>query len=115
MKHLLAYFVISALVALIDILPLLVKRHPMLYSLSVFLQCLFVGIIIFCLTLPWLPWWAQGPTVAFCLALPEALRPAVKGGYAWYFVLLNALVAGFCFALVKHYLPAMLAFLSAAA
>lgn len=115
MQTLLAYLLISGFVALIDIVPLLAKRYPGKYCLSVFLQYLFAGVAIFYITLPALPWWAQGPVVALCLCLPSVLRPAARGAYAWYLALLNALLVGFALSFVKTHLPGIAHFFSAAA
>lgn len=115
MKTLTAYFIISGFVALIDIVPLLARRYPGKYCLSVFLQYLFVGVVIFYITLPVLPWWAQGPVMAVCLSLPALLRPAARGAHAWYIVVLNAIVVGFVVSFIKTHLPGIAHFFSAAA
>ena len=94
---------------------LVARRYPGKYCLSVFLQYLFVGVVIFYITLPVLPWWAQGPVMAVCLSLPALLRPAARGTHAWYIVVLNAIVVGFVVSFIKTHLPGIAHFFSAAA
>lgn len=115
MQSFLAYLLISGFVALLDVVPLLARRRPGRYCLSVFLQYLFTGMVIFYVTLPVLPLWAQGPVMALCLCLPSVLQPAARGAYTWYFSLLNALVVGLVVSFLKLHLPSIAHFFSAAA
>lgn len=50
-----------------------------------------------------------------CLCLPSCLVPSPRGGYAWYFTLLNAAVVGFVLSFIQIHLPGIARFLSAAA
>lgn len=59
MQTLFAYFVISAFVALLDVLPLLWRHRPRAVCWALFLQCLFAGVVVFSLSLPGVPWWLE--------------------------------------------------------
>lgn len=109
------FLIISAFVAFLDILPLLIKRRPWRYNTSMFVQTLVAGMVIFAVSLPALPWWAQGPVIAVVLSLPMLILPLVRGAYVWYGALLNSIVVGFVFSLIHHSLPAIASFFSAAA
>lgn len=109
------HLIISAFVAFLDIVPLLVKHRPWRYNASMFLQTLTAGLVIFSLTLPSLPWWAQGPVIAVVLSLPQLILPLVRGAYVWYVALLNSMVVGFVFSLIHRSLPAIAGFFSSAA
>ncbi len=102
---LLPYFIISAFVALLDIVPLLVRHMPWRYSCSQFLQIVTAGMVIFIIDLPTVPWWGQGIIIAVWMTLPVIILPAARGAYVWYKALLNSVVVGAVFSLTDHFLP----------
>lgn len=113
MPHLvLPYFLISAFVALLDILPMLIGRRPWRCSLALYVQVAATGLVVFMTDLTALPWWLGGPVAALVLALPQLLQPAPRGAYAWYVALPNFLAVGFAFAAIRHYLPDVARFFS---
>lgn len=115
MTNFTAHFIISAFVALVDIIPLLARRHPWRYNLAMYWQALVTGIVIFSLSLPGLSWWMQGPLIAVALSFPFYLLPAIRGAYVWYVAVFNSLVLGFVYSLILHSLPQIAGFFSTAA
>lgn len=106
-SNLLPYILISAFVAIVDILPLLFKSKPWRYSLAMFFQVLALGMVVFCFSPTIMPWWAVGLTSGFLLILPHLILPPMRGAYEWYVTLMNSLVIGLFFALVKHSLSSI--------
>ena len=92
-NNLLPFFLISAFVALLDILPFIYKRCPWRYKAAVYFQVFATGL---------LPWWATGLAVGVLLVLPRLILPPVRGAYAWYATLLNSLGMGLLFAFIRH-------------
>ena len=109
-NNLLPFFLISAFVALIDILSLLFKKKHWRYTLAVFVQVIAIGMTVFCLTPELKPWWAVGPAAGLLLTLPRLILPPVRGAAAWYAALLNGVFAGLLFALVRHSLTRIAVF-----
>lgn len=66
-NNLLPFFLISAFVALLDILPFIYKRCPWRYKAAVYLQVFATGMVVFCISPGLLPWWATGLAVGACL------------------------------------------------
>lgn len=108
--NLLPYLIISAFVAFLDILPLLIKRRPWRYNCSLFLQVLITGLVVFTVSLTGLPWWAVGSVIAVVLALPQLALPSVRGAYPWYAAVLNYAVVGLVFSVIKRSLPTIAGF-----
>lgn len=101
-NNLLPFILISAFVALIDIIPSLFKNKPWRYSLAIFFQVFALGMVVFCFSPSAMPWWAAGLASGFFLILPHLIMPPIRGAYEWYVTILNSLVLGLFFALVKH-------------
>ena len=81
-NNLLPFFLISAFVALLDILPFIYKRCPWRYKAAVYFQVFATGMVVFCIS--------------------PGLLPPVRGAYAWYATLLNSLGMGLLFAFIRH-------------
>lgn len=101
-NNLLPFFLISAFVALLDILPFIYKRCPWRYKAAVYFQVFATGMVVFCISPGLLPWWATGLGVGALLVLPRLILPPVRGAYAWYASLLNSLGMGLLFAFIRH-------------
>ena len=101
-NNLLPFFLISAFVAFIDVVPLLFKKRPWRYTLTVFVQVLTIGLVVFCLAPALMPWWATGLSAGLLIILPRLILPPIRGAYEWYATLLNGLCAGLLFALIRH-------------
>lgn len=101
-NNLLPFFLISAFVALLDILPFIYKRCTWRYKAAVYFQVFATGMVVFCISPGLLPWWATGLAVGALLVLPRLILPPVRGAYAWYASLLNSLGMGLLFAFIRH-------------
>lgn len=109
-NNLLPFVIISAIVALLDVVPLFYRRCTKRYLWAVFTQMLVTGLVIFLMAPLPMPWWVAGPVVAVALLLPQLILPPVRGAYEWYGSLLNAVVAGFVFALIRRSLSEIAVF-----
>lgn len=101
-NNLLPFFLISAFIALLDILPFINKKYPWRYKAAVYFQVFATGMVVFSISPGLLPWWATGLAVGALLILPRLILPPVRGTFTWYATLLNSLGMGLLFAFIRH-------------
>lgn len=104
MLHLPVSLILAVIVAFAGIVPPLYQSRPGRYCLHLFLHYLVVGLLVFTLTLPALPWWTQGAVIAIVMLLPLLPLPAGRGSYKWHQALLAAAVVGTALSLIKHFI-----------
>lgn len=107
MSYLLVFFILAAMIALVDILPLYYRRRPWRYCATVFVEAAVICLVIFYAEVGGLAWWIEGPAVGILLSLPALLRPTPRGAYRWYSALGNAAVVGLAAAGIEAKLPGL--------
>lgn len=112
MNNLIVYLIISAVIGLIDTLPLYYRRRPWRYRLTVFLQAVTICLTLFYARIDGLAWWIEGPAIGIMLYLPALSAPAPRGAYKWYGAIANFAMTGLAAAAIEFYLPGIASWLS---
>jgi hypothetical protein len=106
-NNLLPFIVLSAVVAGLDIVPLLFRKLTWRYRLSVFTNIFVLGLVVLFIGHTGLPWWLIGIVAGLLLVAPRLILPPARGTMTWKATLANSLIVGFIFSLVRHYLQTL--------
>lgn len=90
--------------AILDVLPMVVKKLDKSFCISAFLQYLFAGIIIVNIDIPHVVWWLEGILVSLAMAMPIVVLIAKTEKKSIPVILGNAVVLGVLISLAAHYL-----------
>ena len=100
-------FVLSILIGLaagiIDILPMIIKKLDKRASISAFLQCLFLGIIIVNIDLPYIIWWLEGGLISLAFTLPIVLIVSKEDKKSVPIIMVNSIILGTLIGIAGHF------------
>lgn len=106
MNSLLFSILIGLGIAIIDIIPMIIKKLPRYTTLSAFFHYFFVSIVILNLDIPYIAWWLEGGLVGLALMVPMLIHVGHTDKKALPIIATNAVVLGTVVGMIGHYFPA---------
>lgn len=103
MNTLLLSILVGLAVAVIDIIPMVIKKLPRYTTLSAFFHYLFVSIVILNLDIPYIVWWLEGGLVGLALMVPMLIHVGHTDKKALPIIGGNAIVLGTLVGIIGHY------------
>ncbi len=87
-------FLLGFIIAIVDIIPMMIKKLPKYSTITAFIHYFIATIVIVNIDLPYLPWWLEGGILGFALMLPMLIHVGHTDKKPIPIITMNAIVFG---------------------
>ncbi len=94
--------IIGLIIGIIDIIPMILQKIPIQANVSAFLQYFFISFIVVFIDLPGIAWWAQGPIISLCMAIPVIIITAKEDSKSIFIIGSMSIILGLCISILKQ-------------
>jgi uncharacterized membrane protein len=104
MDKLLFSVITGAIVAILDIIPLIFKKIPRYLTIASFIHFFFVSIVILNIDIPYVAWWLEGGLIGIVLMIPMLICVGNSDKKPLPIIAFKAVFFGTITAIIGHYL-----------
>ena len=95
--------VVGVLIGIADVLPMIRLKLPRYSTIAAFIHYFVATVIIFHLSLPYLPWWLKGGVTGLVLMIPMLIHVGHEDKKPLPVIAANAVIWGTAAGIAAHY------------
>ncbi|MCP9611129.1 hypothetical protein [Coprobacter tertius] len=95
--------ILGIIIAIIDVVPMIMKKMPCYSIIAAFFHYFFVTIVIVNTDIPGLPWWLKGGVIGLALMLPMLIHVGHDDKRPIPVITANAIILGTVVSVATHY------------
>lgn len=96
--------IIGLIIAIIDIIPMLIKRLPAYSTVAAFIHYFVAMVVIVNIDIPQLPWWLEGAVLGFLLMLPMLIHVGHTDKKPLPVITINAIIFGSAAEIISYFM-----------